>query len=63
MVQYYFHKDQIHTPASLVRESKLCEREMLARLVEILQRKELLSDADLAKIVGIEASDLTRSPF
>ncbi len=63
MIQYYFYKDQIDTAKGLVEKGDRDTREMLGTLVEILQRKELLSDRDIANIVGIEIEDLQRSPF
>ena len=63
MPQYYFYKDQIETAKGLIEKSERDPREMLGSLVEVLQRKELLSDKDLAIILGIETSELERSPF
>lgn len=63
MTQFYFYRDQINSAKGLVETSDRDPREMLGTLVEILQRKELLSDRDIANIVGIEANELERSPF
>lgn len=63
MIQFYFYKDQIDSAKGLVESSDRDIREMLGTLVEILQRKELLSDRDIANIVGIEPDELERSPF
>nr|DAY73762.1 MAG TPA: hypothetical protein [Caudoviricetes sp.] len=63
MIQYYFYKDKVDSAKGLVENSERDTREMLGTLVEILQRKELLSDRDIANIVGIETTDLERSPF
>ena len=63
MPQYYFYKDQIETAKGLILKGERDSREMLGTLVEILQRKELLSDSDIANILGIEARDLQRAPF
>lgn len=63
MQQYYFCKDQVGTAKDLVLKSDQDTRKMVATLVEILQRKELLSDRDIANILGIEESELQRSPF
>ena len=63
MPQYYFYKDQVDTAKGLIQQSDRDAREMIGTLVEILQRKELLSDRDIANIIGIEASELQRSPF
>lgn len=63
MPQYYFYKDQIESAKGLIEKAERDPRQMLGSLVEILQRKELLSDQDLATILGIETSELERSPF
>lgn len=63
MPQYYFHNDQIETAKGLIEKSDRDPRVMLGTLVEIMQRKELLSDKDIATILGIEPSELERSPF
>lgn len=63
MIQYYFYKDKVDSAKGLVESSERDTREMLGTLVEILQRKELLSDRDIANIIGIETTDLERSPF
>lgn len=63
MAQFYFYRDQINSAKGLVETSDRDPREMLGTLVEILQRKELLSDRDIANIVGIEANELERAPF
>lgn len=63
MAQFYFYRDQINSAKGLIETSDRDPREMLGTLVEILQRKELLSDRDIANIVGIEANELERSPF
>jgi len=63
MTQFYFYKDQINTAKGLVETSDRDARVMLGTLVEILQGKELLLDKDIANILGIETSELQRSPF
>lgn len=63
MAQFYFYKDQIDSAKGFVERSDRDTREMLGTLVEILQRKELLSDRDIANIVGIEPYELERAPF
>lgn len=63
MTQYYFVGDRIDTAKGLIQTSNRGSREMLGTLVEILQRKELLSDRDIANIIGIQENKLERSPF
>ena len=63
MTQYYFYNDAVETAKSLIEKSERDPREMLGSLIEILQRKELISDTDLVNILGIEANALERSPF
>lgn len=63
MIQYYFYKEQIGNPKEFVEKSDRDVREMLGTLVQILQRKELLSDRDIANILGIEPEYLERAPF
>lgn len=63
MQQFYFTIDRVATVKDLVKGSEKDTKEMFATLVEILQRKELLSDKDLANILGIDESELKRSPF
>ncbi|MHC1898437.1 hypothetical protein LC169_18020 [Escherichia coli] len=38
-------------------------KDILATLVDILQRKELLSDRDVAKLLDIGGDELQRLPF
>lgn len=63
MQTWYFYKDQIDTAKGLIEKSDRDARAMLGSLVEVLQRKELLSDKDIATILDIEMSELQRSPF
>lgn len=63
MVTFYSVGKEVGTAGDLVKKSDRDTREMLGELVTILQRKELLSDRDIATILGISTADLERLPF
>ncbi|WNL63415.1 hypothetical protein [Citrobacter phage Tr1] len=63
MDTFYFANDRVGTAGTLARLSNREPEDIMADLIDILVRKELLSDADVARLLGIGTSDLQRSPF
>lgn len=63
MVTYFAVGDRVGTAGELLKNSDRDVKDILATLVDILQRKELLSDRDIAKLLDIGGDELQRLPF
>lgn len=63
MVTYFAVGEKVGTAGELLKRSDRSAKDILATLVDILQRKELLSDRDVAKLLDIGGDELQRLPF
>ena len=63
MSTYFVAKGDVGTAGQLVKQSDRDIREVVGNLIDILERKELLSDRDIAKLLDIGGDELERLPF
>lgn len=63
MVTYFAVGNEVGTAGDLVKRGEREALEVVGDLIEILQRKELLSDRDIAKLLGIGGDEIQRLPF
>lgn len=63
MVTYFAVKNEVGTAGKLIMDSDRDTREVICTLIDILQRKELLCDRDIANLLDIGGDELQRLPF